>query len=254
MKGARGVLINITGGPDMTLFEVDEAANRIREEVDPDANIIFGSTFDETLSGKMRISVVATGIDAEALTRAQPAISLVSSRETAAAQALREATSGSYTQPVLTQNAAAPAADAARHAARAEPLRAELDNEPVPQAAETAESVAVRSGAFIAPKPVDAGSARPIPLTQPAVPITPPMRDLAPKPKGRVPSLIERVTGVGRARTPAPAQLEPTARQPIAPAVKAAQPRLASLEPEDRPGSKEDDLLDIPAFLRRQAN
>jgi hypothetical protein len=49
MKGARGVLINITGGLDMTLFEVDEAANRIREEVDPDANIIFGSTFDEKL-------------------------------------------------------------------------------------------------------------------------------------------------------------------------------------------------------------
>ena len=68
MKGARGVLINITGGLDMTLFEVDEAANRIREEVDPDANIIFGSTFDERWTGKMRISVVATGIDAEAVT------------------------------------------------------------------------------------------------------------------------------------------------------------------------------------------
>src|SRR6201986_449851 len=65
MKGARGVLINITGGLDMTLFEVDEAANRIREEVDPEANIIFGSTFDDKLEGKMRISVVATGIDAE---------------------------------------------------------------------------------------------------------------------------------------------------------------------------------------------
>ena len=64
MKGARGVLINITGSTDMTLFEVDEAANRIREEVDPDANIIFGSTFDEKLAGRMRISVVATGIDA----------------------------------------------------------------------------------------------------------------------------------------------------------------------------------------------
>jgi cell division protein FtsZ len=63
MKGARGVLINITGGNDMTLFEVDEAANRIREEVDPDANIIFGSTFDESLDGKVRVSVVATGID-----------------------------------------------------------------------------------------------------------------------------------------------------------------------------------------------
>src|ERR1700753_1894176 len=64
MKGARGVLINITGGLDMTLFEVDEAANRIREEVDPDANIIFGSTFDENLAGRIRVSVIATGIDA----------------------------------------------------------------------------------------------------------------------------------------------------------------------------------------------
>lgn len=65
MRGAKGVLINITGGLDMTLFEVDEAANRIREEVDDDANIIFGSTFDERLSGRIRVSVVATGMDAK---------------------------------------------------------------------------------------------------------------------------------------------------------------------------------------------
>jgi cell division protein FtsZ len=57
------VLINITGGADMTLFEVDEAANRIKEEVDPDANIIVGSTLDESLDGVMRVSVVATGIE-----------------------------------------------------------------------------------------------------------------------------------------------------------------------------------------------
>jgi cell division protein FtsZ len=63
MRGARGVLINITGGADMTLFEVDEAANRIKEEVDPDANIIVGSTLDESLDGIMRVSVVATGIE-----------------------------------------------------------------------------------------------------------------------------------------------------------------------------------------------
>ncbi len=62
MKGAKGVLINITGGYDMTLYEVDEAANRIRDEVDPEANIIFGSTFDEKLNGTIRVSVVATGI------------------------------------------------------------------------------------------------------------------------------------------------------------------------------------------------
>lgn len=64
MKGAKGVIVNITGGYDMTLFEVDEACNRIRDEVDPDANIIFGSTFDEALEGTIRVSVVATGIDA----------------------------------------------------------------------------------------------------------------------------------------------------------------------------------------------
>ena len=72
MKGARGVLINITGGLDMTLFEVDEAANRVRDEVDPDANIIFGSTFDEALQGKMRVSVVATGIEVNAAQQARP--------------------------------------------------------------------------------------------------------------------------------------------------------------------------------------
>jgi len=65
MKGARGVLINITGGLDLTLFEVDQAANRIREEVDTDANIIFGSIFDTSMEGKMRVSVVATGIELE---------------------------------------------------------------------------------------------------------------------------------------------------------------------------------------------
>jgi cell division protein FtsZ len=63
MKGARGLLISITGGKDLTLFEVDEAATRIREEVDQDANIIVGATFDETLEGIIRVSVVATGID-----------------------------------------------------------------------------------------------------------------------------------------------------------------------------------------------
>ncbi|ETX28217.1 cell division protein FtsZ [Roseivivax isoporae] len=64
LRGAKGVLINITGGHDLTLFELDEAANRIREEVDADANIIVGSTLDDTMEGKMRVSVVATGIDA----------------------------------------------------------------------------------------------------------------------------------------------------------------------------------------------
>jgi cell division protein FtsZ len=64
LRGAKGVLINITGAHDLTLFELDEAANRIREEVDPEANIIVGSTLDTAMEGRMRVSVVATGIDA----------------------------------------------------------------------------------------------------------------------------------------------------------------------------------------------
>jgi cell division protein FtsZ len=74
MKGARGVLINVIGGTDLTLFEVDEAVNRIRDEVDPDANIIFGSTEDVTLNGKMRISVVATGIEGTGTQSLRPGI------------------------------------------------------------------------------------------------------------------------------------------------------------------------------------
>src|SRR5438094_2260425 len=74
MKGARGLLISITGGKDLTLYEVDEAATRIREEVDQDANIIVGATFDESLEGIIRVSVVATGTDGLA-TASQPVAS-----------------------------------------------------------------------------------------------------------------------------------------------------------------------------------
>jgi cell division protein FtsZ len=69
MKGARGLLISITGGNDLTLYEVDEAATRIREEVDQEANIILGATFDESLEGIVRVSVVATGIDHGLITK-----------------------------------------------------------------------------------------------------------------------------------------------------------------------------------------
>jgi len=73
MKGAKGVIISITGGEDMRLMEVDEAANHIKELVDPDANIIWGSAFNDNLAGKIRVSVVATGIEAEATATPEPA-------------------------------------------------------------------------------------------------------------------------------------------------------------------------------------
>ncbi|QOG08351.1 cell division protein FtsZ [Aureimonas sp. OT7] len=90
MKGAKGLLISITGGRDLTLFEVDEAATRIREEVDQDANIILGATFDESLEGVIRVSVVATGIDktaAEAFDRQPETRPAAVARQAAAAAA-----------------------------------------------------------------------------------------------------------------------------------------------------------------------
>jgi cell division protein FtsZ len=85
MKGARGLLISITGGKDLTLFEVDEAATRIREEVDQDANIIVGATFDESLDGIIRVSVVATGIEQALISRNTAASSAASPNAVASA-------------------------------------------------------------------------------------------------------------------------------------------------------------------------
>ena len=102
MKGAQGLLISITGGRDLTLFEVDEAATRIREEVDPDANIILGATFDEELEGLIRVSVVATGID-----------------RTASEVAGRSADFRSFSKPVVRPSAAVPAQQPAQPVAAA---------------------------------------------------------------------------------------------------------------------------------------
>lgn len=99
MKGAGGLLISITGGKDMTLFEVDEAATRIREEVDVDANIILGATFDESLEGVIRVSVVATGIDSDAVT--------VSNDEPGSADITERLRTAAAKQPAETSQAAA---------------------------------------------------------------------------------------------------------------------------------------------------
>ena len=118
MKGARGVLINITGGPDMTLFEVDEAANRIGEEVDPDANIIFGSTMDSTIEGKMRVSVVATGIDAIAETQPRPVLKVYSAPQKLIRT--KEAEPAAEEAPAMPATAAAPAIETAETPAATE--------------------------------------------------------------------------------------------------------------------------------------
>jgi len=274
MKGARGVLINITGGLDMTLFEVDEAANRIREEVDPEANIIFGSTFDEMLEGRMRISVVATGIEADKAVQPRPLISLVSDRS-----------KGDASRQTL-----APFSPSPSPAAELKPLEQRISEmrsaeprpiavEPVAPALPQAQSIeaqAVRNTPFMPPKPVEAAPrAVPAAVAVPEPVVAAPQVEAvrpAPKPASRGPSLFERVTKAGRllhreepeitrvtpvmstapAPTPAPAPV-PAPAPAQAPAA-VAQAKLGPLDPAERPGSKEEDLLDIPAFLRRQAN
>ncbi|MBI1245919.1 MAG: cell division protein FtsZ [Alphaproteobacteria bacterium] len=319
MKGAKGVLINITGGMDMTLFEVDEAANRIRDEVDPDANIIFGSTFDESLNGCMRVSVVATGIEAAAMAAPLPDKKIVSIRTmpprpasvaTTAPAAVAAATAAtaippmpSY-QPTVAQAAPAPVQMAAQPiqqgaaalkiepapiAAEPEPLVLDQIVEPAPQPVAAAPAPVE---AFIPPKPVEV--AAPAAPAMQTVTLPNPFAEAemvnaakaAPARPARRPSLFERMTRSGTARqaesetrqqptlvapvggimpapaaapvAPAPAPAPaPIAAVPAAPAPQPAaiQPRLGGLDPQDRLQSKsEDDLLEIPAFLRRQAN
>ncbi len=267
MKGARGVLINITGGPDMTLFEVDEAANRIGDEVDADANIIFGSTTDDALEGKMRVSVVATGIDAEAASRPHPVLK-VYSRDDVAAQPDRNAAPAEPVPQVLAMDSSK--ADEEILDLVAEP---ETDGAapPVVPEASTGGIPHPSTAAFVPPPPMDPRG-RIEPETAPD-----PFREAdminggAPeKARKRGAGLLRRVTGVGRAkkaeakREAAVPAIEPAAPapEPAAPAPESRpdaeldQPKLIGVEPDDRldSGRSEEDLLDIPAFLRRQAN
>ncbi len=292
MKGAKGVLINITGGLDMTLFEVDEAANRIRDEVDPEANIIFGSTFDENLEGQMRVSVVATGIDvahmvmpkparqptliadggrrlhrkanegeagaiaalAAALTVA-PAPKPAPSAKLAAAMAETEIAPAAPAQaPIQAPIQAMDDAFAVRPTASAPETPVEVPAEgkvqvSVPPSA--AASPAPRS-AFIPPRPVEPGNRR-MPEAGTANPFT--TADLVnagPVPekprRGGLSSLFNRATGGGERKTAS------APKAPVTPVPQ--QPRLEGMDPKDRimMSEPEDDLLEIPTFLRRQAN
>jgi cell division protein FtsZ len=242
MKGARGVLINITGGLDMTLFEVDEAANRIREEVDPDANIIFGSTFDEKLEGRMRISVVATGIDLEGVREPRPVISLVSDRS-------RDGSAAKPTPTSKPEPAAAPAL-------AFEPGAPAFAVEPDPPQVAAAEQAAIEKGGFVPPTPTESPAPRTVVMPPPPIQPAAAAQMLADaarpaaKPKSRMPSLFERVTHASRL-----IKREDQAAPRPAPA-RPQQPRLGALDPADRISAarSEEDLLDIPAFLRRQAN
>ncbi|MCZ7658017.1 MAG: cell division protein FtsZ [Xanthobacteraceae bacterium] len=125
MRGAQGLLVSITGGRDLTLYEVDEAATRIREEVDTDANIIVGATFDESLEGIVRVSVVATGIDNVAGQKAPAAAPAPAPAKAVAtpAPAPQNAAQAASRLAELTQNLRANTARLAERIDRTEPAR-----------------------------------------------------------------------------------------------------------------------------------
>jgi len=182
MRGARGLLISITGGNDLTLFEVDEAATRIREEVDTDANIILGATFDESLDGVIRVSVVATGIDQEATVMertAEDTISDLTARlkaRTARAQQIAAASAETVAEaPVVeapaTPETAAPAASAA-DLAEAAVAQAVAAPAPVP-APKPAPAPAAAQDTGVQISRMEPPAAAPMPAEEPAAPQAP---------------------------------------------------------------------------------
>ena len=282
MKTARGLLINITGSLDMTLMEVDEAVNRILEEVDSEADMIFGSTFDDSLEGSIRISVVATGIDVgeKAAPRAAP---ILRTRPVPAPAAVTGPPTipmrAPVTQPVaaVAEPAAAETAAPGMAMADAEPPKEEtgdvLTAVKAPAAPQVLSAPAAEMPAgmresggdsFIPPAPVhpDQPAATADPFAEAALE----NGAGAARRKRRKPSLFERVAeaaGVvsGDRRDEPTERIEPfatpgnpAAPKPPTPVAENKQPPLGALEPDSGPTGADGEMLDIPAFLRRQAN
>ncbi|MFM2149340.1 MAG: hypothetical protein RLZZ187_1646 [Pseudomonadota bacterium] len=242
MRGARGVLINITGGLDMTLFEVDEAANRIRREVDEDANIIFGSSADESMNGRIRVSVVATGIEAAVMREAErPKLVAVGGGVAMPTQAVAttaipsaqpaRAASGFMPRVAAQPAGAAPAAPAMLR--QAQPFVAPAQLAPVQE-----EPLPVEEPVALAPEPQ---------LRQPAArPAAP-----SPAPMSRFGSIFQRATGLIRRELPA----EPVPQAAVQPAAPRVEPVAAPTpRAQGRTAPQEEMGLDIPTFLRRQNN
>ena len=181
MQGAQGVLINITAGKDITLFEVDEAANRIRKEVDENANIIFGSTFDEALEGRIRVSVVATGIDSETQSMSERPVA--------------EITDARAAQPAIDD---APAPEAEKPAARAPVAMFPRPAVPVPQPEIAERAERAEKKVYTKPIPSVAG------ITAPPVQLAP-APPAQPSPAAPAASL-DTAPAIAQAPQPAPVQ------------------------------------------------
>ncbi|MBV8400918.1 MAG: cell division protein FtsZ [Acetobacteraceae bacterium] len=269
MAGARGLLINITGGEDMTLFEVDQAANRIREEVDEDANIIFGSAIDETLQGTIRVSVVATGIDTPAAAQPEQRPRLVAVGG-GAAQAVSVPQGPMTAGPGMTFGTSAGPVPLSAVAPSAATLRAQAMMQPE-SFAESAAGHQAQAGAAQA-HAVSAGLASPRAAPPPparsglfADPARSPvvaMSSASHAAEPPRPSLFKAVTGAvtGRLRhSLAPIgtgiyAAPPAESAPMQEEQPALEPRSEPIRPSVRPASGEDMGLEIPAFLRRQSS
>jgi len=296
MKGAKGLLISITGGRDLTLFEVDEAATRIREEVDQDANIILGATFDEELEGVIRVSVVATGIDKSAAEIAAAPISIRAPQKPAsrpAAAPVAEIRPAPVQPQAYEPRVADPVAEAiqlaeANAAAMAQPRAVPVDDfrpqskifqappaQPQPQPVVPQQVMQQPAPQREMPQPVAAAPQR-MPRVEDFPPVVRAEVEAKSRPADHENSgpmgLIKRLTNGLTRREEEPARLQPA--QPREPKLRQAAPemrRLASQDPAlyaprrgqlDDQGRltpqartvQEDDQLEIPAFLRRQAN
>jgi cell division protein FtsZ len=295
LRGARGVLINVTGGYDLTLFELDEAANRIREEVDPEANIIVGSTLDTDMEGQMRVSVVATGIDAAERQEDTPMPSrqfyatgsaVAASKPAPAPEAApapvaepvqaEEPVEDTAPEPSLFESFDAGADYAAEPEVSAEddvpapayqPAPAASAPAPAPQQRPTpVASAAEEQQGYVAPKPAAGGSPTPealarlraaiqrdAPRAPQAAPVAQQQPQGQPAEHGQkrgfgINSLINRMTG--------------TPEEGAAP-VERRQPNMGSAAPTPLPQHRaaddgvvdpDQERIEIPAFLRRQAN
>ncbi|MDJ0992398.1 MAG: cell division protein FtsZ [Dinoroseobacter sp.] len=279
LRGAKGVLINITGGYDLTLFELDEAANRIREEVDPDANIIVGSTLDTSMEGTMRVSVVATGIDASEVDQDVPLPSRrMAGRADMTATPTSEEQEEAAPEPVYQPEVAAELPPSVAEASIAPDMVQELAAfDPVVEAAKedqkaadlfggseaaatetptTQETILERtpSDDFVAPQRIKPGTPTPEALARLRTAVnstrsvSAPQRAATPSAEPAekrgfgINSLINRMTGHPQEQAETPKD------QPR------ANPRLTVSDQDAQPVDPEMEKVEIPAFLRRQAN
>jgi cell division protein FtsZ len=256
LRGAKAVLVNVTGGPDMTLLEVDEAANAISSEVDPEGNIIFGAAFDPTLEGKIRVSVVATGMDAGA----QAAIEPAAVRPVVAQAVHRVLTPQPVAAPTLPLEPAAAAPEpviapqtqpAVAQPAMAQPAMAQSAmTEAAPRTIRIVDPAAAEDGddLYLAPPRREPVIEPPRIYTQPMVTETRRAAPTNPLPDPRVPEQKKGWMSLfgGRPRYDAPTPYPAVARTPTGGAAAAQQ-----VEPE--PIDAHEDL-EIPSFLRRLAN